>query len=198
LSVEIGRRLRRAREASGLTLEEVERRTRIPKRDLLAMEQGRFHFHPNPAYVRSCVRAYATVVGENPQRMLNWLQRAQERTTRREPTVRRNLPDGQGNGGELSRSRRRSNGYGRSQSHAKPDYPQQEDYPPQRQVYRRSEREGMETESGEGVYSRRSRRQASKKKTSVFDKIYSYFLLSGSILLVIATICFLWFRWSNA
>jgi cytoskeleton protein RodZ len=198
LSVEIGRRLRRAREASGLTLEEVERRTRIPKRDLLAMEQGRFHFHPNPAYVRSCVRAYATVVGENPQRMLNWLQRAQERTTRREPAVRRNLPDGQGNGGELSRSRRRSNGYGRSQSHTKPDDPQQEDYPPQRQVYRRSEREVMEAESGEGEYSRRSRRQASKKKTSVFDKIYSYFLLSGAILLVIATICFLWFRWSNA
>ncbi|MBA4549605.1 helix-turn-helix domain-containing protein [Thermoactinomyces intermedius] len=198
MSVEIGRRLRRAREASGLTLEEVERRTRISKRELLAMEQGRFQFHPNPAYVRSCVRAYATVVGENPQRMLNWLQRAQERTTRREPAVRRNLPDGQGNGGELSRSRRRSNGYGRSQSHTKPDDPQQEDYPPQRQVYRRSEREGMEAESGEGEYSRRSRRQASKKKTSVFDKIYSYFLLSGAILLVIATICFLWFRWSNA
>lgn len=198
MSVEIGRRLRRAREASGLTLDEMERRARISKRDLMAIEQGRLNFHPNPAYVRSCVRAYANVVGEDPQLILKLLRQAQEMTVRRDQNVRRYLPAEEEMEMELSRSRRRQGSYGRSHSHQEPFYHSHEDRYPQRDVYQRSETERKESGTGGSVYSRRSRRRDSKKKTSVWGEIYSYFLLSGTILLMIATICFLWFRWNNA
>lgn len=197
MSVEIGRRLRRARELTGLTLQEVERRTRISKRDLLAIEQGRFNFHSNPAYIRSCVRAYANVVGENPEQILKPLRQTQEMTARRGQSSRRYLPAEEEIEREVPRSRRRPSGYGRSNLHREPAYHRREDRYPDRDVYQ-PEAEGIENKAGEGVYSRRSRRQNSQKKPSVWGKIYSYFLISGTILLMIATICFLWFRWSHA
>ncbi|MBA4494406.1 helix-turn-helix domain-containing protein [Paenactinomyces guangxiensis] len=70
MSVEIGKRLKQARESMGLSLEDLEARTRIQKKYLIALENGQFGLLPSPIYVRSYLRSYANVVGENPQTIL--------------------------------------------------------------------------------------------------------------------------------
>lgn len=58
----IGARLRAAREARGLSLEEVAARTRVPARHLAAIEEGAGDL-PAAAYAAGFVRAYARLVG---------------------------------------------------------------------------------------------------------------------------------------
>lgn len=60
---DIGYRLRRAREARGLTVDEVADRLRIDKLYVTAMEQGRFDTLPSPFYARSYLRTYAHFLG---------------------------------------------------------------------------------------------------------------------------------------
>lgn len=74
MSVEIGKRLRYARESLRLTLDDIEARTRIQKKYLAAIETGRFDLLPGQIYVRSYVRSYAIAVGENPGALLALLQ----------------------------------------------------------------------------------------------------------------------------
>lgn len=74
LSVEIGKRLRQARETLGLTLADIEAQTRIHRKYLEAIENGQFDLLPGPIYVRSYIRSYANVVGENPQALLKLYQ----------------------------------------------------------------------------------------------------------------------------
>lgn len=62
----LGEDLRKAREATGLTLEDINRRTRIPKKYLEALEEEAFQTLPAPVYVRTFLRAYAKVVGLDP------------------------------------------------------------------------------------------------------------------------------------
>jgi hypothetical protein len=57
----------------GLSLEDIEARTGIQKKYLLAIENGQFDLLPNPIYLRSYVRSYANTVGENPQFLLQLL-----------------------------------------------------------------------------------------------------------------------------
>lgn len=66
----IGRRLIEAREARGLTLEDVERDTRISRRYLQALEQEQFDVIPAPVYARGFLRSYSQYVGLDPQEML--------------------------------------------------------------------------------------------------------------------------------
>lgn len=62
----LGEDLRRARETAGFTLEDINRRTRIPKKYLEALEEEAFQTLPAPVYVRTFLRAYAKAVGLDP------------------------------------------------------------------------------------------------------------------------------------
>jgi hypothetical protein len=59
----IGEQLRAAREAAGLTLEEVAAATRIPQRHLVMIEQGDFQSLPARTYAVGFSRTYAKTVG---------------------------------------------------------------------------------------------------------------------------------------
>ena len=60
---EIGRLLREAREAKGLTLADVERVTRIRLNYLEALEADEFNRLPGDVYVRGFLRNYAQFLG---------------------------------------------------------------------------------------------------------------------------------------
>jgi cytoskeleton protein RodZ len=62
-STGIGERLRSAREALGLSLEEIENVTRIRRSFLVALEQESFDVLPGPAYARGFLRTYASYLG---------------------------------------------------------------------------------------------------------------------------------------
>lgn len=62
----IGPQLRAAREAKGLTLEQVAAETRIPQRHLLAMEAGAFAKLPGRTYAVGFARTYAKTVELEP------------------------------------------------------------------------------------------------------------------------------------
>lgn len=55
--------MRRAREAAGLTLEDVAARTRVPMRHLAALEAGDYQALPGTTYAAGFSRAFARVVG---------------------------------------------------------------------------------------------------------------------------------------
>jgi transcriptional regulator with XRE-family HTH domain len=86
LSVEIGKRLKNARESKGISLEELEARTRIHRKYLMALENGQFELLPSPVYVRSYLRSYANAVGENPQSILKYFRPAARTSTSLEQT----------------------------------------------------------------------------------------------------------------
>ncbi len=60
---EIGRRLKAARMAKGLTLEEVEEETRIRRKYLEALETGRTDLIPGEVYVKGFLRSYGNFLG---------------------------------------------------------------------------------------------------------------------------------------
>jgi cytoskeletal protein RodZ len=59
----IGVRLRTAREAQGLTLDDIAAKTRVPIRHLVHIEKGEWDQLPAPTYSVGFARAYATAVG---------------------------------------------------------------------------------------------------------------------------------------
>src|SRR5688572_29601395 len=59
----VGAQLRAAREARGLTLEQVAAETRIPQRHLLTIEAGEFSALPARTYAIGFARTYARAVG---------------------------------------------------------------------------------------------------------------------------------------
>lgn len=59
----VGQRLRAAREAKGLTLEDVAAQTRIPRRHLESLEIGDWERLPAPTYTIGFAKSYASVVG---------------------------------------------------------------------------------------------------------------------------------------
>jgi transcriptional regulator with XRE-family HTH domain len=62
----VGEQLRTAREAKGLSLEQVAAETRIPQRHLAAMEAGEFAKLPGRTYAVGFARTYAKAVGLDP------------------------------------------------------------------------------------------------------------------------------------
>src|SRR4051812_10422297 len=58
-----GERLREAREAQGLSLDEVAARTRVPLRQLQAIEDGNYAALPSITYSVGFAKAYARAVG---------------------------------------------------------------------------------------------------------------------------------------
>ncbi len=63
LPVSVGERLREAREAAGLTLEDIATSTRIPTRHLESLETGDFSRLPAPTYTVGFAKNYAAAVG---------------------------------------------------------------------------------------------------------------------------------------
>lgn len=68
---EIGHILREARENKGLTLEEVQAKTRINARFLAAFETGQYDALPTPVHARGFLRNYARFLGLDPQPLLD-------------------------------------------------------------------------------------------------------------------------------
>jgi cytoskeletal protein RodZ len=63
----VGERLRAAREAQGLTLEEIAASTRIPRRHLQTIEEGRYDGLPAPTYSAGFIKSWARRLGLNGQ-----------------------------------------------------------------------------------------------------------------------------------
>jgi cytoskeleton protein RodZ len=66
----IGLHFRQAREAMGLSLQEVQQRTKIHAEYLRALEEDRFDQLPSPIYVRAFIRTYANSLGLDAQKLL--------------------------------------------------------------------------------------------------------------------------------
>jgi cytoskeletal protein RodZ len=76
---EIGRQLQETRERLGLTLEEIERTTRIRKVRLEALERGELDSMPSQAQARGFLRNYAEALGLNAQELLDLYDEARGR-----------------------------------------------------------------------------------------------------------------------
>jgi cytoskeleton protein RodZ len=70
----VGRLLRDQREARGLTVEDIERQIRIRRAHIEAIEAGRFDVLPGAAYITAFLRAYASHVGLEPEKVLTAYQ----------------------------------------------------------------------------------------------------------------------------
>lgn len=76
--VEIGATLRQAREAIGMSLDEVQEKTRIQKSFLIAIENGEFHKLPSPFYVRTYLRSYANCIKIEPHHILRQYRKLEQ------------------------------------------------------------------------------------------------------------------------
>lgn len=68
---EIGQKLKEAREAKGLSILDIEKKTKIQRRYLNAIEDGEFDKLPGDFYVRAFIKQYASVVGLKGSELLN-------------------------------------------------------------------------------------------------------------------------------
>ena len=67
---DIGDKLRSARKAKGMSIEDVEKITKIQRRYLTAIENDDFDQLPGDFYVRAFIRQFADVVGLNGKELL--------------------------------------------------------------------------------------------------------------------------------
>ncbi|MGP4107053.1 helix-turn-helix domain-containing protein [Virgibacillus sp. L01] len=68
--MEIGARLKEAREEKQISLESLQETTKIQKRYLEAIEQGNFHILPGKFYARAFIKEYANAVGLDSAELL--------------------------------------------------------------------------------------------------------------------------------
>lgn len=66
----IGQKLKEARQAKGMTLDDLQQATKIQKRYLIAIEDEKFDELPGDFYVRAFVKQYANTVGLNGDNLL--------------------------------------------------------------------------------------------------------------------------------
>ena len=71
---ELGQVLQKAREEKGITLDDIQRVTKIQRRYLEAIERGHFHMLPGHFYARAFIKSYAEAVGLEPQHLLEHYQ----------------------------------------------------------------------------------------------------------------------------
>lgn len=83
---ELGHILREARETKGLTLAEVQDKTRINARFLEAMENGEYEVLPTPVHVRGFLRNYARFLGLDPRPLLERYEFNQTKRPRPRPS----------------------------------------------------------------------------------------------------------------
>lgn len=70
----VGKLLAKEREERGLSVDDVAERTRIPRRYLLAIEDGKSEYLPEPVYVRAFIRKYSDLVDLDGAALLKELQ----------------------------------------------------------------------------------------------------------------------------
>lgn len=68
--MQIGEKLKEAREEQGLSLDDIQKKTKIQTRHLQAIEKGDFSLMPGSFYTRAFIREYASAVGLNPDELL--------------------------------------------------------------------------------------------------------------------------------
>lgn len=66
---ELGNRLKEAREAKGMSLDDLQEITKIQKRYLQGIEEGNYNMMPGPFYVRAFIRQYAEAVDLVPEEL---------------------------------------------------------------------------------------------------------------------------------
>ncbi|MDQ0217006.1 helix-turn-helix domain-containing protein [Peribacillus cavernae] len=64
---ELGNRLKEAREAKGMSLDDLQRVTKIQKRYLTGIEEGKYDMMPGKFYVRAFIKQYCEAVGLDPE-----------------------------------------------------------------------------------------------------------------------------------
>lgn len=66
----IGQQLKDARERRGLSLQDVEQKTKIGTRYLQAIEEGQFDLIPGEVYLKGFIRSYARTVGVDGEALI--------------------------------------------------------------------------------------------------------------------------------
>lgn len=69
--IEVGERLKEARQAKGYTLDDLQQITKIQKRYLVAIEEGNLNVLPGNFYARAFIKQYADTVGLNGDQLLS-------------------------------------------------------------------------------------------------------------------------------
>lgn len=64
---ELGKRLKDARLEKGMSIEDLQEKTKIQKRYLLGIEEGNYSIMPGPFYVRAFIKQYCEAVGLDPE-----------------------------------------------------------------------------------------------------------------------------------
>ncbi|MFD0049380.1 helix-turn-helix domain-containing protein [Actinomycetes bacterium NPDC127524] len=64
---ELGNRLKEAREAKGMSLDDLQEATKIQKRYLIGIEEGNYEMMPGKFYVRAFIKQYCEAVGLDPE-----------------------------------------------------------------------------------------------------------------------------------
>jgi cytoskeletal protein RodZ len=67
---ELGQVLKEAREAKGISLDELQESTKIQKRYLVSIEEGKFNVLPGDFYVRAFIKQYADAVGLDSKELI--------------------------------------------------------------------------------------------------------------------------------
>ena len=76
---ELGRELRRVRESTGLSMEDIASETKISMRILVALEEGNFQYLPDKVFSMNFVRQYGRLVGMDEERLVEAFGEAWER-----------------------------------------------------------------------------------------------------------------------
>ena len=85
--VDIGERLRDAREKKSLTIDQAQKQTRIHSTVLAALEEGRCDDLLTPTYVRSFLKKYAEFLGLDPKKFLKDYSAFHPETDSRKPEM---------------------------------------------------------------------------------------------------------------
>lgn len=67
---ELGQKLKEAREAKGLSIDQLHEITKIQKRHLVAIEEGNYDVLPGAFYARAFIKQYADAAGLNGEELL--------------------------------------------------------------------------------------------------------------------------------
>ena len=71
----LGERLKKAREESNISLEQIENETQIRKKHIIALEEGNYDDLPGEIYIKKFLKKYAEYLGVNTEMVLSIFQK---------------------------------------------------------------------------------------------------------------------------